>query len=83
MTIENIISRKFHKERLESSKNRQIVETVLTEVFGEEIAIVCELSEEKPPTRKKEDLTDFNVEATSDVSIGDALVDVFDGALPI
>ncbi len=75
---------KFHKERLESTKNRQIVETVLSDVFGETIAIICELSEERPAKiEKKENLTDFNVEVTQDVTIGDALVDVFDGALPI
>lgn len=77
---------KFHKERLESPKNRKIVETVLNEIFDEVFALECILSEQKPKKKSKNEsgeLTDKNVMIPSDPGIGDALVDVFDGALPL
>lgn len=77
---------KFHKERIESPKNSQIVEKVLNDIFGEAFTLECTLSEEKPKKKSKNesgDLTDKNVMVPSDPAIGDALVDVFDGALPL
>ncbi len=77
---------KFHKERLESPKNREIVETVLNEIFGEVFSLECILSEKKPPKKSKNEsgeLTDKNIMVPSDSAIGEALIDVFDGALPL
>lgn len=77
---------KFHKERLESPKNRKVVELVLLEIFGEDIVLTCVLSENKPKPKNRNEsgeLTDLNISVSSDVSTGDSLSDVFDGGLPI
>lgn len=64
----------FHKERLESPKNRKIVEKVLEDVFENSIGITCVLGDVK-----SKELTDYNVIATS---FGPADIDIFDGNLP-
>lgn len=77
---------KFHKERLETPKNRQIIELVLSEIFGESLALNCTLSEERPEPKTKNEsgnLTDMNIKVSSDIKSGDSLLDVFDGALPL
>ena len=77
---------KFHKERLETPKNKKIVEKVLTEIFSEEFTLTCVLSDKKPEKKGKKEsgeLTDKNIEKPKDVSMHDALVDVFDGTLPL
>lgn len=76
---------KFHKERLEAPKNRQILETVLNEKFGSHIPIKIKCVINSNPSKKKQDpkesgeLTDLNVAMPSDVNI----LDIFDGGLPI
>ena len=77
---------KFHKERLETPKNRKIVELVLSEIFGEDISLDCHLSDERPAPRTKNEsgeLTDMNIKVSSDIGSGDSLLDVFDGSLPL
>lgn len=77
---------KFHKERLETPKNKKVVEKVLTEIFGEKFSLGCILSDKKPKKKGKKEsgeLTDKNIEKPKDVSMQDALVDVFDGSLPL
>ena len=34
---------KFHKEKLEESKNRKFVEELLSKIYGEEMTLRCEL----------------------------------------
>ncbi len=77
----------FHKERIETPKNRTIVEQSVEEVFGFLPFISCSLSKEKPQTKglkETGELTDYNVAVPvqSDVSDG-SLLDVFDGGLPM
>ena len=72
----------FHKERLESPKNREIVEKVLEDIFENSIGIVCVLGDIKPKTSSKVEtgeLTDYNVIATN---TSPADIDIFDGNLP-
>ena len=75
------VSYPFHKERLESSKNRQLIEGLLTEIYGRDVKIKCTLSKEKPKSKKDQEvLTDYNV---SIPPLGEgSLLDVFDGGLP-
>ncbi len=76
----------FHKERLEATKNRTIVEEVIAEVTTIPVRIKCTRSD-KPPvktdTNKLEsgDLTDYNVKVP--VLSDETLSDIFDGALPL
>ncbi|HOM78064.1 MAG TPA: DNA polymerase III subunit gamma/tau [bacterium] len=81
----------FHKDRLEYSKNREIVEQVLYEVLKEPILFVCNLCQ-SPPARKNfgetGNLTDLNIAIPSSqdlgsVNIDSSLLDVFDGGLPL
>ncbi|MBI2414811.1 DNA polymerase III subunit gamma/tau [candidate division WWE3 bacterium] len=77
---------KFHKERLETPSNRAVVEDVLKEIFEEPIRFSCVLSDDHPKINKKYesgDLTDFNVTVPLNIPIGESLVNVFDGALPL
>lgn len=77
---------KFHKERLESPKNKRVVELVMFDMFGEDIGLTCTLSDSKPAPKTKHEsgeLTDLNIGVSSDISAGDSILDVFDGALPI
>jgi len=46
---------KFHKERLEEAKSRQIVETVTSQVLGMPVHLACVLGEKE----KKEDIIDL------------------------
>ena len=72
----------FHKERLESTKNRQILEDVLKDVFGIALSFICEINQEKPQKLKDREvgiLTDANVVP---VDSGD-IMNVFDGGLPL
>lgn len=72
----------FHKERLEHSKNREIIDRVLYEVFNIPISIACHVSTEKPQKLKDREvgvLTDVNVVP---VDTGE-LMNVFDGGLPL
>jgi DNA polymerase-3 subunit gamma/tau len=78
----------FHKERLESNKNREIVEKVVYTVYGHPMRVKCILSKEKPQNLKKGEsgtLTDYNVQvpASEGGLEGDAVLDFFDGGLPM
>lgn len=79
------VSYKFHKERLESSKNRELVESALLEVLGEAIPITCRVSNVIPAQRPQHasgELTDLNI-VPSDSTIGRKIIEVFDGSLPL
>lgn len=83
------VSYKFHKERIESPKNRQIIENTLREILGEDIKIECKVNEGKRPAPKEPkatgDLTDYNVSApifSAGTSESANISDIFDGALP-
>lgn len=83
------VSYKFHKERIESPKNRQIIESTLRDILGEDIKIECKVNEEKRPAPKEPkatgDLTDYNVSApifSAGNSENSNISDIFDGALP-
>lgn len=72
----------FHKERLESTKNRQIVEDILQNEFGLPLSILCEIGTNKPQKLKDREvgvLTDVNVVP---VDAGE-IMNVFDGGLPL
>ena len=81
----------FHKERLDSPKNKKIVEQAFYEVYGYKLNVKCVMSAEKPPKKSlspKESgiLTDYNV--SSPVSLDSATIkgsvlDIFDGGLPL
>ena len=78
----------FHKERLESSKNKNVVEAVLQEVFEKELTLSCVLGEKPAKKTAKSglsgDLTDRNVAVPADapIEIDDNLLGMFDGGLP-
>lgn len=71
----------FHKERLESAKNRVIVEQSLRDVFEKPLGIRCDLVK-----NANANLTDFNITVPAGVeSAHDSgkLMEVFDGGLPL
>ncbi len=78
----------FHKERLESSKNRKIVEETLHNILESNLVISCtvkrrEIKKAKPSETGK--LTDYNVMSPSTVvpeELSEDIIDVFDGGLP-
>ncbi len=83
------VSYKFHKERIESPKNRQIIENTLRDILGEDIKIECKVNESNRPAPKEAkatgELTDYNVSAPIfSAGNGDSpnISDIFDGALP-
>lgn len=72
----------FHKERLEHTKNREVLEAVLKDIFGKPLSVVCEVSDNKPKKLKDREvgvLTDVNV-VPVDAS---EIMNVFDGGLPL
>ena len=82
----------FHKDRLEFAKNREIVETVLLEIFSVPLTITCCLNATKQVARKKAretgNLTDLNVVAPevsemAQAALDSSLLEVFDGGLPL
>lgn len=75
---------KFHKDRLETSKNRNVIELVLVEVFGEKLSIKCVLGKGKPKKLSKREageLTDKNIKVPSSPQLKEKILDVFDGGL--
>ncbi len=73
----------FHKERLENPKNRNMIETVLNEVFGQDLSIKCIVSENRPTKsdpREVGELTDYNVTLPAH---SENALDIFDGGLPL
>lgn len=79
----------FHKERLETSKNRTIIEEILYGVLDEEVHIKCDVKKQSRDLGAKETgrLTDYNVSMPSSdkpaPEMNDKLLDVFDGGLPL
>ena len=73
----------FHKERLESQKNRKVVEEVIKEVCDVPLRIKCRVIQTRPTKNEREvgNLTDLNVVAPT-VGTDNAL-DLFDGGLPL
>jgi DNA polymerase III gamma/tau subunit len=87
--IELEVSYSFHKERLESPKNRQMIEEALAKVLGIPQTIKCYVNAENRPKtnadRASGDLTDYNVAPVSAFSVSPTtdLLGMFDGGLPI
>lgn len=79
----------FHKERLESTRNRKIIEDVISSILEMDIRIKCYVKKQERKTSKPGEsgtLTDYNVMISTSVSSAEGLkntLDVFDGALPI
>ncbi len=81
----------FHKDRLEYSKNREIVEQVLFEILNEPLIFECKLCQTAPIRKsfgETGNLTDLNIvipdrEELTAVNIDSSLLDVFDGGLPL
>lgn len=73
----------FHKERLESKKNRELVEELLKEELGCPARLQCRVCKTGPKKDSREtgNLTDLNVIAPT-VTPDNAL-DLFDGSLPL
>ncbi len=74
---------KFHKERLETSKNRQVVYSIFQEVFNAKLSFKC-IVVDKPASgqkgRETGELTDRNVLVAAG---SDDVLKVFDGNLPL
>ncbi|MBP7927942.1 DNA polymerase III subunit gamma/tau [Patescibacteria group bacterium] len=77
----------FHKERLESVKNRKIVEDTLKDFFELELKIRCVVTKREGSRLKNKEtgkLTDMNIMVPSGVqNDSGSLIDMFDGALPL
>lgn len=63
---------KFHKDRLESQKNRQLVEGALFELFGVQMKVNCQLVQQ---TVRKKDVE--NVQSVSDEGLVEAAMEIF------
>lgn len=78
----------FHKERLENSKNRVIIEQTINKTLHEKLRIKCDVKKQNRPLKNKETgtLTDFNVRVPSKAQapeMDESILDVFDGGLPL
>jgi DNA polymerase-3 subunit gamma/tau len=76
------VSYPFHKERLESHRNRELIDKLLEEIYGVALKVKCTLCKEKPKSKYKDPnvLTDYNVSMPP--LEGASLLDVFDGKIP-
>jgi len=74
----------FHKERIECTRNRKVIESVLKEVLGFDMSVKCVISKEKPPKLNQGEvgiLTDINIApATIDTK---SVLEMLDGGLPL
>lgn len=81
------VTYKFHKERLESTSNKRIVEKVLEETYAGRWGIKCLVSQKVEPKKEGEigELTDMNIRIPQNMIItgSTSVTDVFDGGLPI
>jgi len=81
------VSYKFHKERMESTSNKKIIEKVLEEVLGQKTAIRCIVTQKEVVNKAGEtgELTDLNIRIPQNVIIDNntSVVKVFDGSLPL
>lgn len=79
----------FHKERLETPRNREIVENVLREIYNTDLNLKCELGNDRPHKLKKGEvgvLTDYNVIVPEDEKVPvdkEAVIEMLDGGLPM
>ncbi len=78
----------FHKERLETAKNRTIIEEILSSILEEEMHIRCDVKKQDRElgTRETGRLTDYNVAMSTKTpapEMNEKLLDVFDGGLPL
>lgn len=77
----------FHKERLESPKNRSIIEKVLSDLHGKPLSIKCEVASNKPPRladREVGVLTDMNVVLPASEKFDrDSVLSMLNGGLPL
>lgn len=75
----------FHKERLESTRTRKILEGLSESVFGVCLGAKCVISAIKPNKLKKGEsgiLTDMNISVPASVD-KKSILEAFDGGLPI
>lgn len=82
------VSYKFHKERLESTANKKIVEKALEEFFEDRLTLKCIVNPKEAAPRKEGetgDLTDLNIRVPvgPDLTKKATAAEVFDGALPL
>ena len=78
----------FHKERLESTKNRKVVEDTASSILETEVYIKCIVKKQDRPkkTGTTGKLTDYNVMVPSGSpapEMNDNILNVFDGGLPL
>jgi len=79
----------FHKERIESVKNKRIIEGLVQEICSVDIKIKCEVNEALKPKKKLKKgetgvLTDKNITPIEDnIFDKEAVLSNFDGSLPI
>ena len=87
LTLE--VTYKFHKERIENIKNRELVEAAIKNHVQNIRRIKCCLSQTKPASRNKfetGDLTDLNVGPVGNNAVqvtSENLLGIFDGGLPM
>ncbi len=90
--IELEVAYAFHKDRLESPKNKRLVETAIEAILGCPQYISCRLNTEKPRKtysdkneRETGNLTDRNIVAplNAPVQFSGNVLDIFDGGLPL
>ncbi len=87
LTLE--VTYKFHKERLENTKNREMVESAIRAHFDTVRRVKCALSAQKPTTRNKfetGELTDLNISPVGTPTVqvtSENLIGIFDGGLPM
>jgi len=76
----------FHKERLESMRNREIVGKALNDVYKTDLNIECVVCKEKLKRLGEKEvgiLTDINVVPVSDNISPSSIMESFDGGLPL
>jgi DNA polymerase III subunit gamma/tau len=76
----------FHKERLESTKNRTVLEGVLKETYGVPLGVRCVVSSNKPQKLKEREvgiLTDMNIVPVGESIDPASIMDGLDGGLPM
>jgi len=90
--IELEVAFAFHKDRIESPKNKKLIESIIEQVLGKPQYITCTLDTSKPRKtysdkndRETGVLTDRNVvtPARAPVEFSGNILDVFDGGLPL
>ncbi len=90
--IELEVAFAFHKDRIESPKNKKLIESIIEQVLGKPQYITCKLDTSKPrktysdkSERETGILTDRNVVAPTKapVEFSGNILDVFDGGLPL